>query len=545
MNETLEHHGILGMKWGVRRYQNKDGTWTKEGKKHRADSNDASFSKNEQKQNMKEYADTVSEYWNGVREHKSDLDLLDQVTESSPIIKAVRQTEEYGEYADSVKAYEDYMKDNFANNPDNQQKAREFVAQKYIEDPVYDEINNYQDAVNYLGESFLNDDLDAVYRYNLDTKAQNLYESMWANFDKAKTAANQVEKRYIGEMDYDNYKGKIRSGLDRPAGIALLGLPVRRLTDSDETKHSDDSSEEDSLMHYGILGMKWGIRRYQNKDGSLTAAGRKRYGDDIPDGNKSSDNSTSATPRTPAKSASEMTDQELNQALNRLRMEQQYNELTGAKSSNQYQNQQNFQSPPSNTNALSNAELQAYINRLNMEKQYKQLTTPPPKELTWGQKFVKEALPAVAMEVAKEFTKNTMKKLLGIDNGGNKDSDDGGSKKKKKQNNDNNNGNKDSLNKIYNRIDQSDKRIDSMMSTINSLNKNLKALPAPSSEKTDSQNSSVSKGFMKRMKNAANDELKREQQYNKDLRSGKYTPAGESVVNNYSTMWFYDVNRDY
>ena len=33
----------------------------------------------------------------------------------------------------------------------------------------------------------------------------------------------------------------------------------------------------DFLQHHGILGMKWGVRRFQNKNGSLTSAGKKRY----------------------------------------------------------------------------------------------------------------------------------------------------------------------------------------------------------------------------------------------------------------------------
>lgn len=33
---------------------------------------------------------------------------------------------------------------------------------------------------------------------------------------------------------------------------------------------------EATIYHYGVKGMKWGVRRYQNKDGSLTTAGKKR-----------------------------------------------------------------------------------------------------------------------------------------------------------------------------------------------------------------------------------------------------------------------------
>lgn len=37
----------------------------------------------------------------------------------------------------------------------------------------------------------------------------------------------------------------------------------------------------DELYHHGVKGQKWGVRRYQNPDGTLTEAGRKRYGNDL------------------------------------------------------------------------------------------------------------------------------------------------------------------------------------------------------------------------------------------------------------------------
>lgn len=45
-------------------------------------------------------------------------------------------------------------------------------------------------------------------------------------------------------------------------------------------------TRQDELRHHGIKGQKWGIRRFQNEDGSLTPAGEKRYNDQTPHSDK-------------------------------------------------------------------------------------------------------------------------------------------------------------------------------------------------------------------------------------------------------------------
>ena len=51
---------------------------------------------------------------------------------------------------------------------------------------------------------------------------------------------------------------------------------------------------EEFLAHHGILGQKWGVRRFQNKDGSLTAKGRSRYSDGDNEGSRSTKSGTSS-----------------------------------------------------------------------------------------------------------------------------------------------------------------------------------------------------------------------------------------------------------
>ena len=188
----LYHHGIKGQKWGVRRFQNPDGTLTEEGNKR--------F--NEQAQKLTDIATAMAELEDLTRQY-------DLRNANSKVLVPKEDAKLWEDaYQLSLKLYK-----------------------KYDKDKIGTRIVTLEDGTDYVVSRLDDKKLDGVVEY---------YEPLL--YDSNGKKYTQKNRLYNTTKSYNQQLG-----------------------------HSDE------LMHYGIKGQKWGIRRFENEDGTLTKAGRDRY----------------------------------------------------------------------------------------------------------------------------------------------------------------------------------------------------------------------------------------------------------------------------
>lgn len=154
--------------------------------------------------------------------------------------------------------------------------------------------------------------------------------------------------------------------------------------------------EYNYLTHAGIKGMKWGHRRYQNKDGTLTDAGKKRYARDAKaQGYKNYDESTGTYFKKSKKNPREDLDADVSKYV-----KEDMNRTKGLADSSKRLaedlkrvNDKSMKNAPRKQMDLSNMtdkELRDQINRAFLEKQYNDVFNPP--QVSKGKEFASKVL---------------------------------------------------------------------------------------------------------------------------------------------------------
>lgn len=164
--------------------------------------------------------------------------------------------------------------------------------------------------------------------------------------------------------------------------------------------------KDGELYHWGIKGMRWGVRRYQNKDGSLTAAGKKKLRAEqakVRQEEQTLKNKQSVKARLDRLDARKKAVAEGNKELEEAQKKPSRKDKKGSSTAPE--------SGKKSIKDMTDEELMRAVNRSRLEEQYRQLNPEPPAKQSLANRLKNDVIVPAAMTSGRKFLENSLNKI--------------------------------------------------------------------------------------------------------------------------------------